>query len=192
MHERKKKAMKEKMLKLCKKHKAIIVRYMGGRKFLSDGRAIAYIGDIAPAWTDVDFAIDLQLTDDEREGFNMEYIGEDVDSGEIKYKRFHHCVSLRYSLNMDGMAVQPFLVDNGAVIFIDMKYLHVFKDICPKRYYFDASMLYIVVNEQVMGAIAPMRIQFNTMKDFCIQLTSGVQKTEQSGLFGQDEQISLL
>ena len=172
--------------------KNAIVRYMGGRKFLSDGRAMAYIGDIAPAWTDVDFAIDLQLTDDECEVFNMEYIGEDADSGEIKYKRFHRCVSLRYSLNMDGMAVQPFLVDNGAVIFIDMKYLHVFKDIHPKRYYFDANMLYVVVNEQVMGAIAPLRIQYDTMKEFGKELLDGVEKAEQSGMFGKDEQISLL
>lgn len=184
--------MLKEMLKHCAKKKTIFVEMYGGDKFLSDGNMMAYVGNVAPNWTDEDCAVALELTEEDRQKYTMGYID---DYEEIEYKNHLKCERLRYSVNIDSLPLQPFILNSGEVIFADMVQLRVFRDVYPKTYYFDPSKIlpkiYIVVNETVIGAVRPVKIQYETMKFFCENLIAGVKKSAKSGLFGEEEQLSL-
>lgn len=187
--------MLKEMLKRCQKQKKIIVEYWGEQKFLSDGLMMAYIGDVAPFWTCEDCAVALELTDDDREAYDMEDRKKENAYEGIDYTKCEKVSALRYSINIDSTPVQPFMLESGEVVFINMQQMRVFRDEYPKAYYFDADNIipkvYIVVNEKVIGAITPLRVELQKMKEFCTELSDGIKKSAKRGLFGMEEQISL-
>lgn len=182
------------MLNLCKKKNTIIVEYYGERKFLSDGTTMMFIGNIAPDWTDEDCAVYLELTDEEKECYTMEY-SDDKDTCELETKGCIEADKLRFSLNADGMPMQPFRLTTGEVIFCDMQKLRIFRDECPKMYYFKDGLvpkLYISVEQKIIGAVTPQRIDYNVMKDFCSSMLDGVRKSDERELLCANTQMSLL
>ena len=187
--------MLKEMLQSCKKKKTIIIEYYGEQKFLSDGTTMAYIGMVAPEWTDEDCAVCLELTEEDREGYSMQYYDKEDAWDGIITDRFITAEKLRFSLNLDGVPVLPFKLKSGEIVFCDMTKLRIFKEEHPKVYYFSKERgprMYIAVNEVVIGAVAPLRIGYDCMKDFCKELADGVSASERAGLLCDNEQIRLL
>lgn len=187
--------MLKEMLQSCKKNKTIIIEYYGEQKFLSDGTTMAYIGDAAPEWTDEDCAVCLELTDEDRENYTMLCVERGDCYDEIITDRFISAEKLRFSLNLDGLPVQPFRIESGEVVFCDMTKLRIFKEEHPKIYYFSKERgmkMYISVNETVIGAVPLLRVRYESMKDFSKKLADGVTASEKVGLLCENEQISLL
>lgn len=187
--------MLKEMLKSCKKKKFISVEFFGKQKFLSDGDTMICMDSIAPEWTDEDCAVYLELSEEDKEGYTMlldDVVDEDTKLDASKYIPAE---KLRFSLNMDGLPVQPFRLVSGQLVFCDMTKLRIFKGEHPKIYYFSGGTvprMYISVNQVIIGATSPLRISYDTMKGFCRELFDGVVKSEESGLLCENEQMSLI
>ena len=187
--------MLKEMLKSCKKEKYIGVQFYGKQKFLSDGDTKICMDSIAPEWTDVDCAVYLELGEEDKESYTMFYDDVIDEDTKIDVSKCIMAEKLRFSLNMDGLPVQPFKLDTGEIVFCDMTKLRIFIGEHPKRYHFSKGKrerMYITVNEVVIGSVIPLRISYETMKDFCRELFNGVVKSEEAGLLCENEQMSLI
>ena len=183
------------MLKSCKKEKFIDVQFYGKQKFLSDGDTKICMDFIAPEWTDVDCAVYLELSEEDKEAYTMLFDDTIDEDTKIDVSKCVRAEKLRFSLNMDGLPVQPFRLDTGELVFCDMTKLRIFKGEHPKVYHFSGGTvprMYISVNEVVIGAVTPLKISYETMKAFCKELFNGVVKSEEAGLLCENEQMSLI
>ncbi len=187
--------MLKEMLKSCKKNKTIIIDYFGEQKFLSDGYTMICMDAVAPEWTDEDCAVYLELSEEDRESYVMKNIDIIDEKTKLRIKEYISAEKLRFSLNLDGLPVQPFKLQGGELVFCDMTKLRIFKNEHPKVYYFSDERkpkMYISVNGVVIGSVTPLKVSYDTMKDFCRELFQGVTKSEERGLLCENEQMSLI
>ena len=165
------------MLKFCNKARNIQIEYSGQKKYLSDGNMCVFIGDIAPNWRSRDAASALELTDEQLEGFVLS------DSTPENYIRFEiskmtPVEKLGYSLECDGTVLQPFMMPDSKIFFVNKNRLKVFNSMGIRKYFFDKyageAALYVAVDTFVVGAICAQRVNLNNMEVFTQALNIGV------------------
>ena len=181
------------MLKLCKKSKRIRFIETENDIFVSDEYVMANVTEIAQNWTAEDYATALDLTQDERDNYRIKNTKIDADlCNEIT----EEAERMRFSLNIDGEAVQPFILADGRVLFIQCKYHSIFKEEHPKEYrlgkFEDCVMLYIYVGSRMIGGICPLRIDGGCVKEFARDLLIGAEKAEKEGFLQGYTQYSLI
>ena len=186
--------MLKKMLALCKKASNITVTYFGEHKFLSNNKMMAYIGEEAKEWTSKDCAIALELGENADEKCVMvdELTGHrpPINVSELKQVE-----ELRYPLSMDGTVIQPFMLPDRRVFFVDTARLKVFENEHPKQYYFmvlDGNpQLVIARNTFPIGVIAPTNVNLDTMLHFAQELNTGVEVSSKTAFCDAGGQISI-
>lgn len=166
------------MLKFCNKARYIQMEYSGRSKYLSDGTMCAFIGDIAPQWNSRDAASALELTDEQLEGFNL-LDGEPEMTGlRFEIADMTPVEKLAYSLDCDGMGLQPFMLPDDKMFFVETKKLKVFDNMGIRKYFFGKyggrEAVYIATDTFVVGAICAQRVNLNHMNSFAQKLNFGV------------------
>lgn len=165
------------MLKFCTKKRRIEIFFAGNYKYLSDGDMCIYIGDIAPTWDCNDCATALELSDEQLGNFEL-LDGEPHDNEAFEVEELQKAEMLRYSVNCDGLPLQPFLLPDNKIFFVDLNRMAVFKDVGIKQYYLgyynDQCALYVATGDFVVGAIAAEKMNLDIMQHFAHQLGRGV------------------
>jgi hypothetical protein len=184
-----------KMLKACKDAKKIDVNYYGEQKFLSNGYAAADITLIAPDWEVSDFATSMGLDAEDLEIYST-HNGEKGEREEIDVCELPWVERMRYSLNIEGVTVQPFMLSDGRILWVDMDWLAIFKDESDKRYKFGmqngAPVLYVCVNGMLIGIIGAVRINLECVGGFTRALSEGITKSYESGFLDSGGQMTLM
>ena len=185
----------DKLVKSCKKEKTIRVEYFGEQKFLSNGSAAADITLIAPDWEVSDFATSLGLDADMLDGYST-HNGEAHEREEIDIYELPWIERMRYSLNIEGRTVQPFLLSDGRILWVDMDWLAIFKDEKNKKYKFgmlnNAPALYVCADGMLIGTIAALDVDLCCVGGFTKVLLDGINKSCESGFLDRGGQMTLL
>lgn len=187
----------KKMYKLLKDSKNIFVHESETQKFISDGHVMADITNEAPEWTVKDIAIAMDIDEDSIGKYRMET--KPIDS--VLCSRLkNHCklpiaIRCRYSLNMDGITIQPFILEDGKILLCDMKLLSVFGDIHNKvyRYYYNSgeAMIFIFVDRYCVGIVCPLRVNLQALKDFATEIATAAALSQTSGFYDAGGQIEM-
>lgn len=180
------------MLKLCKKNNTI--RYIATEQeaYVSDGFVLANVTDIAEEWTAKDYATALELTPDDWDCYKIENSEIHEDLYKVKLIKADR---MRFSLNIDGEPIQPFILEDGRALFVNCKYLSVFREEHPKEFYFgkfgNRYMLYIYVSGRIIGGVYPVRFDCGCVKDFARVLQTGAERSESEGFLQGYTQYSI-
>ncbi len=183
----------KKMLAICKKNRTVCIDRCGSQMFLDGGCCGADITKVAPDWTPEDCRIALEIDPEEFENWYTHDAREDGDDkGELDMNSYEDLERLRYSLNMDGMSVQPFRTSDGNAIFVNMEYLSPFKDEGLKTYKFnpETKSVYICRDSWCIGIVMPLMLDLKTMKDFASQLFNASANSLKRGLLDSGGQVS--
>lgn len=170
------------MIALCKKSNTITM--FGDKqngKWLTDGYTCAYLGDDCEL-TKEDILYIMELDEDKKECMRL----TDMPMPEMLIKGINGTIEkierCRFTINCDGMALQPFATSKGA-LFLDTKLMQIFKDVNGKEYYFDDNMVFVRANGETIGVIAPCRTDLETMYNFSSNLTELVWKAKNNEFF---------
>lgn len=187
----------KKMFKLCKDRKTIKIYYSDNRSFLSNGYVLADITDIAPEWEVNDIEIAMELDDAALEKFKI----EEKRFSEEGCKTLKNVLNLtavsrlRYSLNVDGKALQPFMLPDGRIIFCDMELMSVFKDVYIKTYRFGyiekTPAIYVCTDSLCVGMIMPSRVDLETLKAFTSEMYNGATESMKKGFLDAGGQMTI-
>lgn len=179
------------ILKRCKKRKYIHTIEYDGAKFLSDGIIAVCTERIAPKWTSADYLTAMEITDEERNVFNI------VEEGErsLREKHTEQLARAEYSLNINGITVQPFYMTDGKVFFADMDDLEIFANEPNKEYYcipgHTEEGICIKSDYGFTGVVLPTRLNLNDVESFLSCLQKGVKKSADTGFLDLGGQISI-
>ena len=175
-----------KMLKQCKKNKHIkIVRY-GGYDYLSDGSVAGVIDADVDDWTAEDCAAAIGISDDERD----KYIFPPAAFSLIE--EFEDAVPMEFSIELpSGTVIQPFMLANSRIFFINSDLLKIFDSVNDKRYFFGNDMLVIIRASFVVGFINPMRVNLNKLSAYAADLLTGLNASEEAAFFDAGGQMEI-
>lgn len=186
----------KKMLQLCKKSKMIEIKYVGTQKFLSCGYVAMNISGIAPEWDTQDCAIALELDEDILDSYSL--VQGDVENGVnnvVMQTDLLPAERLKYSLNVEGMPLQPFKLANGNIVFINMEYLAVFKGEENKTYKFHARnelpMLHVFSEGMLIGIVSPLKMDMVEMYRFAKTLMECTRASAENRFLDKGGQVSL-
>lgn len=189
--------MLKKMLAFCKKAKNISIIFFGEQKFLSDGKMAAFIGEEAEEWKSKDCSIFLELGEAADEQYKLKD-GQINENPEINVTDMQRVEELKYSLNMDGTVLKPFMLPDRKIFFVDMARMKVFENEHPKSYFCDKvsennkyPALVIARNTFPIGYVYPMKINLDTMKHFAQELNIGVEASAKTGFCDAGGQLTI-
>ncbi len=175
-----------KMLKQCKKNKHIkIVRY-GGYDYLSDGSVAGVIDADVDDWTAEDCAAAIGISDDERD----KYIFPPAEFPNVT--KFEDAVPMEFSIELpSGTVIQPFMLVNKRVFFVQSGLLDIFDDVKNKRYFFGHDTLFIMRDVFTVGFINPMRLNLNNLSAYAADLLTGLNASEEAAFFDAGGQMEI-
>ncbi|MCC8160093.1 MAG: hypothetical protein LIO53_02035 [Oscillospiraceae bacterium] len=185
--------MLQEMLKRCKKSKVVRIEFLGGYKYLSNGFVSACIENSAPKWTVDDCIIAIGVTEEEKEKYLI--TEEEKDNGKsFDRDALTQIQRMQYSLNVCGTSLQPFILPDDRVMFINMDLLAVFEKECGKQYLCDMKQpekLYIASNGFVIGIVMPKELNLGSMEIFISELHKGIKTSKFEGYFDSGGQIDI-
>ena len=101
----------------------------------------------------------------------------------------------RYSVNIDGIPYQPFILPDKRLFFVDMEKLRVFKDEGIKNYgFFELSehpYLIVMIDNRIIGAVAAARLNLDTIYNFACGFYEGCKKSKETDFCDGGGQMSL-
>lgn len=186
----------KKLVDLCKKRKWIEIIKGDNARWLSDGRVYASLGEDAKL--DIaDIMYIMEIPEEREDAFvtsEMEFTEDDTHifnpKSAEKMDRTH------YSLNCDGLTLQPFGTSQG-IVFLNTKHTSIFKDTRMKEYYLSEFkgeyIVLVAVDNLTIGMIRPHRVDLETMKAFSSGFDELVRCAhEKNFLDSGDHQYSLI
>ena len=175
-----------KMLKQCKKNKHIqIIRY-GGYDYLSDGSVMGYIDADVDNWTAEDCAAAIGISDDDRD----KYISPPFACSRIK--ELEDAVPMEFSIEMSsGTVIQPFMLADRRIFFVQSGLLDIFDGVNDKRYFFGNNTLIIIRGAFTVGFIKPMRVNLNKLSAYAADLLTGLNASEEAAFFDAGGQMEI-
>lgn len=173
----------KKMIDICKKEKYIRVfeDSESGVKWLS-GTSIAGVMDTEATLGAEEILYFMDLPETAAEAIHVENEPEPltvpaVTSSDPPLER------LQYSLNCDGITLQPFVSEKG-VLFADMSRLAVFSDVDNKKYYLskwnDTYCILIYSGVWMAGLVTPMAMNVSEMIYFSGKLHDTVRQARKN------------
>lgn len=185
-----------KMLGFCKSRKQITVAMYGDHKYLSNGDMMMCIDEAAPDWYSADILTSLQIDEDKKDSFKLTDIcGVTNAYPPILVENLTEVSRLIFSVKAGGAVLAPFALPTGDIFFINEDMLDVFINAGVKRWYYgkwlNMPALYIAIDTLVIGAILPITVNLDTMKNFAREFSSGVTKSAEIGFLDAGGQISL-
>ncbi len=178
-----------KMLKQCKKNKHIQIIKYGKYNYLSAGTVAGLIDADVKDWTAEDSAAAIGISNDERDSYikpprNLEPI-----------KDFKAEAPMEWSIaapDRDGL--QPFILDDGRVLFIRAELLKIFDSVSDTIYYFSAKheFLAVVRHGGIIGFICPMRVNLNKMSAWAADLLRGLNASDETGFYDAGGQMEIV
>ena len=175
-----------KMLKQCKKNKHIqIIRY-GGYDYLSDGSVMGYIDADVDNWTAEDCAAAIGISDDDRD----KYISPpDVFPNVTELE---NAVPLENAIELpSGTVIQPFMLADRRIFFVQSGLLDIFDGVNDKRYFFGNDTLIIIRGAFTVGFIKPMRVNLNKLSAYAADLLTGLNASEEAAFFDAGGQMEI-
>ena len=175
-----------KMLKQCKKNKHIQIISYGGCDYLSDGSVTGFIDAYVDDWTANDCAAAIGISDDDRN----KYIFPPAQFSLLK--EFEDAVPMECSIELSGgTVIQPFMLVDERVFFVEAEMLEVFDGVKNKRYFFGNDTLFIMRDAFTLGFIKPMRVNLNKLSAYAAALLTGLNASEKAAFFDKGGQMEI-
>lgn len=175
-----------KMLKQCKKKKHIQIMSYGDYDYLSDGSVAGVIDADVDDWTAEDCAAAIGISDDDRDTYifppcAFTYI-EEIDP----------VVPMEFSVELpSGAVIQPFMLADRRIFFVNAELLDIFGDCHDKRYFFGHDTLIIMRDTFTLGFINPMRVNLNKLSAYAADLLTGLNASEEVAFFDAGGQMEI-
>ena len=190
-----------KMLKQCKKNKHIQIMSYGDYDYLSDGSVAGVIDADVDDWTAEDCAAAIGISDDDRDTYifppcAFSYI-EEIDP----------VVPMEFSVELpSGAVIQPFMLADRRIFFVNAELLDIFGDCHDKRYFFGHDTLiimrdtftlpnlkiYVIIKIEQRGQVPPFGLGLKSVDysaDFSFLLSCKIVKLS---IFSRASVLSLL
>ncbi len=175
-----------KMLKQCKKNKHIQIFTYGDYGYLSDGSVAGVIDADVDDWTAEDCAAAIGISDDERD----KYIFPPAAFPNVT--ELEDAVPMEFSIELpSGTVIQPFMLVDKRVFFVQSGLLNIFDGVKNKRYFFANDMLVIMRDVFTVGFINPMRVNLNKLSAYAADLLTGLNASEEAAFFDAGGQMEI-
>lgn len=90
-----------------------------------------------------------------------------------------------------GTVIQPFMLVDKRIFFIDADLLKVFDCVHDKRYFFGDDTLVIARGSFIVGFIKPVRVNLNKLSAYAADLLIGLNASEEAAFFDAGGQMEI-
>lgn len=186
----------KKLVELCKKKITVELWHDKDTTWLSNGEVYAKLGEN----TNFDFEdiiCIMEVSDEKAESITTTEAAFTEDDLHIFIPKSAEEIKMgRYSMNCDGLVLQPFETTKG-ILFLPAKHMQIFRDIGCKSYYLSkfrgGYIVLVAVDNNTIGMIRPHRTDLETMNLFSSGFDALVNMAYKNGFCdGGEHQYSLI